>query len=606
MSATVVNADVLKGGEFLIKPSKPETVFIPEEINEEQQMVRDTVRDFLHNDIMPNALKLEKQEDNMSVKLLHKAAELGLLGAHMPQTYGGMELDTNTNTLICDTIGPASAFTVSFAAHTGIGMLPVLYFGTEEQKQKYLPRLISGELKACYCLTEPGSGSDALAAKSRAELSADGTHYVLNGQKMWISNAGFADIFIVFAQVGGPNLPDGKSGFTGFILERDMPGLTLGAEEQKLGIKGSSTRQVFFENVKVPAENVLGQVGKGHLIAFNALNDGRFKLCALSLGGSKGSVTTATRYANERIQFNVPIASFGAIQYKLAEQAIRIFASESALYRVSNLMQDKAGALQEAGATFAEAKLQAAEEYAIECSILKVTGSEVLDYVVDETLQVHGGMGYSEEGTAARAYRDARINRIYEGTNEINRMLIVDMLFKRALKGGLDIVGPAWEVQKELSSMPSMEKPSGQYGEEESALKDFKKIILMTAGAAAKMQMDGKLNLKDDQEILMNVADMMIDAFLAESLLLRVQKLSGMEKAHDQAIYDAMLRVFFTDASARIHKNATDALASFAEGDLLRTFVMGLKRFSKYPPTNVMAARRKVAAALISANEYCF
>jgi len=606
MSATLVHTNVLKGGEFLVKASKPEDVFIPEEMNEEQLMIRDMVRDFLQNEIVPNALRIEKQEPGLSVALLEKAAGLGLLGTHMPQTYGGMELDTNTNTLICDTLGPASAFTVSFAAHIGIGMLPILYFGTEEQKQKYLPRLIAGELKACYCLTEPGSGSDALAAKSRAELSADGTHFVLNGQKMWISNAGFADIFIVFAQVGGANLPNGKSGFTGFIVERNMEGLTLGAEEQKLGIKGSSTRQVFFENVKVPAENVLGQVGKGHLIAFNALNDGRFKLCALSLGGAKGSVTTATRYANERVQFDVPIASFGAIQYKLAEQAIRIFAAESALYRVSNLMQDKAGALQEAGATFAEAKLQAAEEYAIECSILKVAGSEVLNYVVDETLQVHGGMGYSEEGTAARAYRDARINRIYEGTNEINRLLTVDMLFKRALKGTLDIVSPAWEVQKELSSMPSMEKPSGVYGEEESALRDFKKIILMTAGAAAKMQMDGKLNLKEDQEIVMNVADMMIDVFQAESLLLRVQKLSGMETKIEQSVYDAMLRVFFSDVAARIQKNATDALASFAEGDLLRTFVMGLKRFSKYPPANVMAERRKIAATLIAANEYCF
>lgn len=598
MSATVVNTDVLKGGEFLIKASKPEDIFIPEEMNEEQVMIREMVRDFMTNEVMPNAVKVEKQEEGVAVMLLAKAAELGLLGTHMPQTYGGMELDTNTNTLICDTLGPAGAFTVSFAAHTGIGMLPVLYFGTEEQKQKYLPRLIAGELKAAYCLTEPGSGSDALAAKSRADLSADGSHYVLNGQKMWISNAGFADIFIVFAQIGGDK-------FTGFIVERNLEGITLGAEEQKLGIKGSSTRQVFFENVKVPAENVLGEIGKGHLIAFNALNDGRFKLCALCLGGAKGSVTTATRYANERIQFKVPIASFGAIQHKLAEQTIRIFAAESALYRVSNLMQDKAGALQEAGASFAEAKLQAAEEYAIECSILKVAGSEALDYVVDETLQVHGGMGYSEEGTAARAYRDARINRIYEGTNEINRLLTVDMLFKRALKGALDIVTPAWEVQKELSGMPSLEKPSGAYGEEESALKDLKKIILMTAGAAAKMQMDGKLNLKEDQEIVMNVADMMIDAFLAESLLLRVQKLSAMETKNEQAIYDAILRVFFTDATARIHKSATDALASFAEGDLLRTFLMGLKRFSKYPPANTMAERRKIAAALIAANEYC-
>ncbi|HRF41700.1 MAG TPA: acyl-CoA dehydrogenase family protein, partial [Saprospiraceae bacterium] len=403
---------------------------------------------------------------------------------------------------------------------------------------------ISGDLKAAYCLTEPGSGSDALAAKTRADLSTDGSHYVLNGQKMWISNAGFADIFIVFAQVDGDK-------FTGFIVERDTPGFSLGAEEDKMGIKGSSTRQVFFENCPVPAENVLGEIGKGHLIAFNALNIGRFKLCSLSLGGATMCNTRSIEYAKERVQFKQPIANFGAIQYKLAEQAIRTFAGESALYRVSDLLEDMKNHFLEQGDDYAQAQLKAAEEYAMECAILKVVGSEVLDYVVDENVQVHGGMGYSEEGTAARAYRDARINRIYEGTNEINRLLLVDMLFRRALKGAIDIVGPAWEVQKELASMPSMEKVEGPYGEEERALRDFKKIILMTAGAAAKMQMDGKLNLKEEQEIVMNVADMMIDTFVAESLLLRVQKLSGMSSLPvSQEVYDAMLRTVFHDTTA--------------------------------------------------------
>lgn len=599
MQDTLVKKDVLKGGEFLIKSSQPADTFIPEEFNEEQLMIRDMVRDFLQNEIMPNADKIEHQEDNISVKLLDQMAELGLLGTHMPEEYGGMALDTNTNTLIGEILGPSGAFTVSYAAHIGIGMLPILYFGTEEQKEKYLPRLIKGELKAAYCLTEPGSGSDALAAKTRADLSEDGRHYLLNGQKMWISNAGFADIFIVFAQVDGNK-------FTGFIVERNSEGLTLGAEEKKLGIKGSSTRQVFFENVKVPVENVLGEVGKGHLIAFNALNTGRFKLCALSNGGAKRSITTAVRYANERYQFKVPIASFGAIKYKLAEQAIRVFTTESALYRVSNLIQEKVAALKEDGASFGQSKLLAAEEYAIECAILKVVGSETLDYVVDETVQIHGGMGYSEEGTAARAYRDARINRIYEGTNEINRLLTVDMLLKRALKGAIDLVGPAWNVQKELASMPAMEKAEGTYGEERKALEDFKKIVLMTAGAGAKMQMDGKINLKEEQEILMNVADMMIDVLMAESLLLRVEKLEGMDhKPLSQEVYDAILRVFFTDATARITKSATDALLSFAEGDLLRTFLMGVKRFTKYPLTNVKAARRLIADSLIEANEYC-
>jgi len=599
MQDTLVKLAVLKGGEFLIKDSSPEHTFIPEEINEEQQMIAGMVRDFLNNEIMPSVERLEKQEEGLAPGLLEKMADLGLLGTHMPEAYGGMELDTNTNTLICDVLGPAAAFTVPYAVQTGIGMLPLLYYGTEEQKQQYLTRLISGELKAAYCLTEPGSGSDALAAKTRADLSADGSHYLINGQKMWISNAGFADIFIVFAQVEGNK-------FTGFIVERNSEGLSLGAEENKLGIKGSSTRQVFFENVKVPKENVLGEVGKGHLIAFNVLNIGRFKLCALSIGGAKKSISTAVQYANERIQFKQPIASFGAIQYKLAEQAIRTFAVESAMYRVSNLMQMKNKALMDAGMSFAEAKLQAAEEYAIECALLKVSGSEALDYVVDETVQIHGGMGYSEEGTAARTYRDSRINRIYEGTNEINRLLSIDMLLRRAMKGSLDIAGPAWEVQKELASMPGFDKPEGRYGEEYKAVKDFKKAVLMVAGAAAKMQMDGKLNLKEEQEVLMNISDMLNDVLTAESLLLRVEKLADLPKTIDQEIYEAMLKVFLADATARMAKNGTDALASFAEGDLLRTLLMGLKRYTKYPPANVKKMRRKIAQEMIEANVYCF
>lgn len=599
MQETIAKKTFLGGGEFLIHATPLSAIFIPEEMDEEQQMIRDMVKDFLHTSILPNMGEIEAQQGNITPQLLEKMAELGLLGAHMPETYGGMALDTNTNTIIADTLGPAGAFTVSFAAHTGIGMLPILYFGTEAQKEAYLPRLISGEFKAAYCLTEPSSGSDALAAKTRADLTADGKYYLLNGQKMWISNAGFADIFIVFAQVDGDK-------FTGFIVDRHSEGISLGAEEKKLGIKGSSTRQVFFENVKVPVENLLGQKGKGHLIAFNALNTGRFKLCALALGGAKGSATTAIQYANERIQFKVPIASFGAIQYKLAEQAIRIFAAESAMYRVSNLMELKKEALQEMGASFGEAKLQAAEEYAIECALLKVAGSETLDYVVDESLQIHGGMGYSEEGTAARAYRDSRINRIYEGTNEINRLLSVDMLLKRAMKGAIDIVGPAWEVQKELSAMPGFIPLEGEYAAEEKAVEDFKKIILLVAGAAVKMQMEGQLNLKTEQEIIINVADIMLDTFLAESLLLRVQKLTMIDTPIEQEIYDAMLRVFITDATARIQKNATDALVSFAEGDLLRTLLMGLNRFTKYPPTNVKKGRRQIAATLLVANEYCF
>ena len=599
MEDTMVASDVLKGGEFLIRESNAEATFIPEELNEEQLMVRQMAEDFLKNEIVPNRPKIEKQEPGLTPALLQKAGELGLLGAHMPARYGGTELDTNTNTVIADTLGPCGSFSTSIAAHTGIGMLPILYFGTEEQKEKYLPRLISGELKAAYCLTEPGSGSDALNAKTRADLSDDGNHYSLSGQKMWITNAGFADLFIVFAKINGEQ-------FTGFIVERDTPGITLGEEEDKLGIKGSSTRQVFFENAKIPAENVLGEIGKGHLIAFNALNIGRFKLGVMCIGGNKEVVNMATRYANERIQFGKPIGSFGAIQYKLAEMALRNFAAESAAYRTSQLMQDKKISAEAEGKTFGQATLEAAEEYAIECSILKVLGSEVTDYCVDENVQVHGGIGFSEEYAAARAYRDSRINRIYEGTNEINRMLMVDQLFKRALKGQLDIVGPAWAVQKELASMPSFEKTEGAYGEERKAIADFKKIILMTAGGAAKMQMDGKINLKEEQEILMNCADMLIDLYSAESLLLRVEKLSDMQKKQDQALYDAMLQVYFHDVNARMLKNATDAIASFTKGDLLKTFLMGLKRFAKYPPVNVKEKRRFIADAVLKANGWCF
>lgn len=598
MAAVMESTKVLRGGEFIVANSQPEDVFIPEEKTEEQAMVMASVRDFVESHIFPNVDKIEKQQDNIAAHLLETIAELGLLGTHMPEVYGGMEMDTNTNTLICDVLGPAGAFTVTYAAHTGIGMLPILYFGTEAQKEKYLPGLIAGDLKASYCLTEPASGSDALAAKSRADLSEDGTHYILNGQKMWISNAGFADVFIVFAQVDGDK-------FTGFIIPRDSEGLTLGAEEDKLGIKGSSTRQVFFENVKVPVDHVLGQVGRGHLIAFNVLNIGRFKLNALCTGGAKECITKSVQYANERHQFKVPIANFGAIKYKIAEQCVRIFASESSLYRTSQLIQAWNKDLMANGASYSEAKLRSAEEYAIECALLKVIGSEALDYVVDENLQIHGGMGYSEEGTAARAYRDSRINRIYEGTNEINRLLSVDMLFRRAMAGSFDMVGPAWDVQKELSSIPQITKQEGPYGDEQHALANLKKMLLMVAGAAAKQQMDGKLNLKTEQEIVMNVANMMIDLFQAESTLLRVRKLADMDnKPQSQEVYDAILHVLFNDVNARMAKEATDAVASFVEGDLLRTFLLGIKRFTKYPPQNVKNARRTIAETMVAANAY--
>jgi alkylation response protein AidB-like acyl-CoA dehydrogenase len=593
-------SDILRGGAFLIQDASTASTFIPEEFGEEHLMILQMTRDFLEQEVFPVVDRIEKQEEGLTVSLLKKSGELGLLGAHMPVEYGGTALDTNANTIIADILGPASSFLVSFAAHTGIGMLPILYFGTEAQKARYLPKMLTGEMNASYCLTEPGSGSDALNAKTRADLNAEGTHYLLNGQKMWITNAGFADVFIVFAKISGEK-------FTGFIVDRDAPGLTVGAEEDKMGIKGSSTRQVFFENVPVPVDNVLGEIGKGHHIAFNALNIGRFKLGVMCMGGSRRICSMATQYANTRVQFQVPIGSFGAIQYKLAEMAIRTFAAETVSYRISDLMHQLKTQAQSGGKSYAEAMLEAAEEYAIECSILKILGSEVLDYCVDENVQIHGGIGFSEEYPAARAYRDSRINRIYEGTNEINRLLMVDQLFKRAMKGQLDIVGPAWNVQKELASMPSMDNASGPYAEESKAVADFKKLILMTAGGAAKMQMDGKLNLKEEQEILMNCADMLIELFTAESLLLRVRKLSGKsDKKQPQAVYDAMLQVFLNDATSKMSHLATNALASFAEGDLLRTFLMGVKRFTKYPAKNVKQLRRLIAEAMRTADGWAF
>lgn len=595
MEDLMVKSAVLKGGEFLVKETNPKDVFTPEDMNEEQQMVLEMCRDFVDGEVDAMPQKIESQ-----LPLLNKAAELGLLSSHIPEAYGGMEMDNNTNTVILSGLGGSGgSFTTSFAAHTGIGMLPILYYGTEEQKLKYLPGLGNGELKASYCLTEPSSGSDALAAKSRADLSADGTHYIMNGQKMWISNAGFADVLIVFAQVEGEK-------FTGFIVDATSEGVTLGAEEDKMGIKGSSTRQVFFENVKVPATNVLGEIGKGHLIAFNVLNVGRFKLGALCIGGMKKSISTSVKYANDRIQFKQPISNFGAIQYKLAEQAIRTFALESAVFRVSNLMQEQRDALKEQGVSYAESLLVSAEEYAIECGLLKVLGSEALDYVVDEAVQIHGGNGFSEEYSAARGYRDARINRIYEGTNEINRMLMVNMLLRRAMKGAINITDAAWAVQKELSTMPSFDTVEGDFAVEQKAVKNFKKVALLVAGAAVKYQMDGKINLRDEQEIMMNVADIMTELYAAESVLLRVQKLA-MTKSHDEIEAQInIMKVLFNDANDKVAKFAKDALASFAEGDELSIMLMGVKRFTKFTPVNVKKARRVIAKQLIAANQYCF
>ncbi|MHC2991808.1 acyl-CoA dehydrogenase [Pontibacter sp. HJ8] len=587
----------IQGGEFLIKETNPQDVFIPAEFSEEQRMMAQTCLDFVREEVNPLLERLDNHEEGLMEGLMKKAGELGLFAVSMPEQYGGLNMDFNTSLLVTESVGGGHSFPVAFAAHTGIGMLPILYFGTDEQKEKYLPKLTSGEWAAAYCLTEPGSGSDALAAKTKAVLNEAGTHYVLNGQKMWITNAGFAEVFIVFAQVDGDK-------FTGFIVEKGYPGLSLGNEEHKMGIKGSSTRQVFFSDCQVPKENVLGEIGKGHLIAFNILNIGRIKLCAATLGASKKVADLSVKYANERQQFKLPIAKFGAIRHKLAEQAIRIYAVESALYRCGMDIYRKEQELLAAGKGENEAMLGAAREFAVEAAMLKVEGSEVLDYVVDEGVQIYGGYGFSADYPMDRAYRDSRINRIFEGTNEINRMLTVDMILKKAMNGELDLMGPAQSVQQELMAIPDFgSEEEGLFAAEHKAIRNLKKAILMVAGTAVQKYMN---SLAKEQEVLMNIADMAIKTYVAESTLLRVEKLVGMKGEEAVSNQIDIVRVTLNDAVDTAYLAGKDAIASMAEGDEQRLLFMGLKRFTKKDLYNTKEARRRIAAALIEANEFVY
>lgn len=596
MSTTTQQAAALKGGEWLIKESNPFNTFTPEDFNEEQRMVMDMCQQFLQSEVLPVLDRIDKLEPGLMPSLLEKAGEQGLLSTSFPEEYGGLNKDFVTSTIVNEGLGGGHSFSVAIAAHTGIGTLPILYFGTEAQKQKYIPKLASGEWKGAYGLTEPNSGSDALGAKTTAKLSDDGKHYILNGQKCWITNGGFADVYTVFAKIDGDK-------FTGFIIERGMEGFTQGAEEHKMGIKGSSTVQLYFQDCKVPVENVLGEIGKGHVIAFNILNIGRLKLCAAALGGSKHAATTSVQYAVTREQFKMPIAKFGAIKHKLAEMAIRIWVCESALYRSAKLIDDKEHELMQSGKAFAEALLGAAEEYAIECAMLKVDGSEVLDYVVDEGVQIHGGNGFSDEYVISKSYRDSRINRIYEGTNEINRLLTVDMVLKRAMKGKLDLMTPAMNVQKELMSIPDFgAEDEGAFAKEVKYINNFKKAILMVAGAAVQKLM---MQLEKEQEVLMAIADMAIQTFNAESALLRVMKMAD-ATGNTNSLQADMMRTYLYDAADRINKAGKDALNRFADGDELRMMHIGLKRFTKVEPFNSIAARRRIAEEMIAKNSYCF
>jgi alkylation response protein AidB-like acyl-CoA dehydrogenase len=594
---TTTTTKALKGAEWLIKESNPTDIFIPEDFSEEQQMIMDMCQQYLDTEVMSVVDRMDKMEAGLMPSLMDKAGELGLLGVSIPEEYGGLGKPFIESMIVAEGLGGGYSFSVAMAAHTGIGTLPILYFGTEEQKAKYIPKLGSGEWKGAYGLTEPNSGSDALSAKTTAKLSEDGKHYILNGQKCWITNGGFAHVYTVFAKVDGDK-------FTAFIVERGMEGFTQGPEEHKMGIKGSSTVQLYFQDCKVPVENVLGEIGRGHVIAFNILNIGRLKLDAAALGGSKRSASIAIQYANTREQFKQPIANFGAIKYKMAEMAVRCWADESALYRTSKYIQDKEHELQAEGKSFAEALLGAAEEYAIECAMMKVHGSELLDFVVDEGVQIHGGNGFSDEYPISRAYRDSRINRIYEGTNEINRLLTVDMVLKRAMKGKLDLMGPAMAVQKELMSIPDFGNEDDSYfAAELKAVANMKKAILMVAGGAVQKLM---MKIEHEQEVLMNIADMSIKTFVAESCLLRAMKLHNLHG--EQGAGDAidMMRIYLNDAIDVVNKSGKEAINAFSEGDEQRMMLLGLKRFTKYGPFNSKDARRRIAEKLIAAGKYCF
>jgi len=588
----------IKGGEFIIRNTEPKDIFTPEEWTEEHKMIAGMCEDFIHQEIIPHLDRIDSLEEGLMPSLLKKAGDLGLLGLSVPEEYGGMGVDFKTTLLATEYLGLGFSFSVAYGAHTGIGTLPLLYYGNTEQKNKYVTKLASGEWAAAYCLTEPSSGSDANSGKTKADLSEDGSHYTINGQKMWITNGGFANLFTVFAKI------EDDENLTAFLVEADSEGITLNPEEKKMGIKGSSTRQVFFNNVKVPVENMLSDRGNGFKIALNILNIGRIKLGAAVMGGAKGGIDESIKYALEREQFGRSISKYGAIRYKLAEQVIQTYAVESATYRAGQNIDDAIKGLMESGMDKAQATLKGIELFAPECAVIKVAGSECLDYVVDEAVQIYGGMGYSAESTVERAYRDSRINRIFEGTNEINRMLTVDMVLRRAMKGELDLMGPAMKVAGDLMSIPEIKEPSNTpLGDEENMLEGFKKVILMVAGSAVQKLMQ---TLAKEQEVLMNIADVAIWTYLAESVYLRVQKKidSQGEAACEHDI--AIAKTYFFDIADKIAKAAKDAILSFAEGDEARMMLMGLKRFTKTQAFNPKAARQTIAQKLIADKKYNF
>ncbi len=596
MATSTVSQNLLRGGSFLITPCTPDDVFTPADLADDQRLIGQTAEEFVTKEVMPVVPELEAHKDNLMASILKKAGELGLLGGAIPEAYGGAGLDKVSATVLAEKVSGYGSFAVSHGGHAGIGTIPIVYFGTEEQKKKYLPKIATGELLSCYCLSEPQAGSDALAARTRAVLSPDGKNYILNGQKMWITNGGFADVFIVFAKIDGEK-------FSCFIVEKGYPGFTVGGEEKKMGIKGSSTVPIFFENCPVPKENLLHEAGRGHIVAFNTLNVGRFSLGAHCVGGAKKILEASSKYSKERTAFGKQLREFGLIRGKLAEIAIRIFAVESMIYRSAGMVE-QAVAAQDPGKDKSQQAMQVLEEYAIESSISKVYGSEMLDFCVDEAVQIFGGYGYHEDYPVARAYRDSRINRIFEGTNEINRMLIIQMLMRRAMSGTLPIIQSAMKLADEVLAGPSMEEgPTGVFAEEERALAQAKKTFLLAAGTAVQKFRE---KLSEEQEIVASLSNVVMEIYGMESVLRRTQKAAAARGDAATSVMADATRAFIYGASDRVEKEARTALVATLEGDMLRTQLAVLKRFSKHEPVDIIALRRRVSDAVLAQDRYPF
>jgi len=586
--------ELIKGGSFVLDELAPERLFTPEDFSEEHKMVGDMTAKFVEDRVVPVLDRIEKHEFELSVGLLREAGELGLLGADVPEAYGGYQMDKISSSIITEKFARGRSFALSYGAHVGIGSLPIVFFGNEEQKHKYLPKLSSGEWIASYALTEPGSGSDALGAKTTAVLNEAGTHYILNGEKQWITNAGFASLFVVYAKIDGDK-------FTAFLVEGSYPGVSTGLEEQKMGIKGSSTRTLILEDAEVPVDNVLGEIGRGHVIAFNILNVGRYKLAVGAVGSSKRAIDLAVQYSNERKQFKTPISSFPLIQEKLATMAAQTYAMESSVYRTGGLFQDSLDQLSEEESKDGKKIADAIAEYAIECSMNKVFASETFDYVIDEAVQIHGGYGFMAEYEVENMYRDSRINRIFEGTNEINRLLVPGTLLKKAMKGDLPLLAEAQRLQQEVMSFMPTEVGSEPLDRERHLLAMMKKIFLLTAGTAVQKYQD---KLQGEQEILANTADIMSAIYALESAIVRTEKAIAAKGVEKNELKIRYTEVFAQQAFEGVERDAKETLYAAASGDELRMLLSALKKFSRYQPINSIGTKRQIAKRLIESNKY--